>query len=550
MILRTLQKHGHKPIVLLGGGTTRIGDPSGKDESRQLLSDEIISNNAKSIGEIFKKYLQFGDGESDAVMVNNAEWLNNIKYIDFLRDYGRYFTINRMLTFESVKQRLAREQPLTFLEFNYMLLQAYDFVELSRRYNVSLQLGGSDQWGNIVGGVELGRKVDQSQLFGLTAPLLTTSDGKKMGKTASGAVWLNKELLSEYEYWQFWRNTADSDVIRFLKLFTELPLEQINEMSTWEGAQLNEAKIILADQVTSLLHGPECLEAIHNTVKSLYSKTSDISYDSLPKIKLDFSSSNGLSIVDVLLQSELLPSKNEARKAIKNGVSLVGAGPGDPDLLTIQALNLIKGASLVIADRLVSPEILSLIDCKLKVANKKPGCAEEAQEEIYAWVKEAVNKGENVVRLKIGDPFLFGRGGEEVLEYRKLGIEPFISPGLSSSYVAPLIANIPITHRDSANHVVITTGYGKNGSFVDIPNFEEDRTIVLLMAIGRINEIIASMIESGYPVSTPVAIIENATTPKQRILRGIIENIRQIAVEKIVKAPAIIVVGKVVDALQ
>ena len=250
MILRNLQKAGHKPIILIGGGTTKVGDPSGKDESRQLLTEETINNNAKSISQIFKKYITFeGDSNtkkaSDAIMVNNADWLNNINYLEFLRDYGRYFTINRMLNFESVKQRLAREQPLTFLEFNYMLLQAYDFLELSRRYDACLQLGGSDQWGNIVSGIELGRKIDQRQLFGLTAPLMTTADGKKMGKTAAGAVWLNKDLLPPFEYWQFWRNIADADTIKFLKLFTEVSMDEIKEMEKWEGSQLNAAKIRL-----------------------------------------------------------------------------------------------------------------------------------------------------------------------------------------------------------------------------------------------------------------------------------------------------------------
>ena len=250
MILRNLQKAGHKPIILIGGGTTKVGDPSGKDESRQLLTEETINNNAKSISQIFKKYITFeGDSNtkkaSDAIMVNNADWLNNINYLEFLRDYGRYFTINRMLNFESVKQRLAREQPLTFLEFNYMLLQAYDFLELSRRYDACLQLGGSDQWGNIVSGIELGRKIDQRQLFGLTAPLMTTADGKKMGKTAAGAVWLNKDLLPPFEYWQFWRNIADADTIKFLKLFTEVSMDEIKEMEKWEGSQLNAVKIRL-----------------------------------------------------------------------------------------------------------------------------------------------------------------------------------------------------------------------------------------------------------------------------------------------------------------
>ena len=324
MILRNLQKSGHKPIILIGGGTTKVGDPSGKDESRQLLTEEVIQENIVSLTKVFEKFIKFGTGPTDAILVNNADWLDSIKYLDFLRNYGRYFTINRMLAFESVKQRLSREQPLTFLEFNYLLLQAYDFLELNRRYNVKLQLGGSDQWGNIISGVELTRKVDQQQVFGLTAPLLTTSDGKKMGKTASGAVWLNKDLLSEFEYWQFWRNTADADVIRFLKIFTELPLEKIKEFESLEGSALNDLKVMLADSATSMLHGPECLDQIHTTVKSLYSKGGggggDL--DSLERVSLtssDVPEEKGILVVDLLVRSQLTSSKGEAKRLIKLG---------------------------------------------------------------------------------------------------------------------------------------------------------------------------------------------------------------------------------------
>lgn len=321
MILRTLQKFGHKPIILLGGGTTKVGDPSGKDESRQLLTEETIQSNADNIAQVFKKFIKFGDGPSDAIMVNNAEWLDGINYLEFLRDYGTQFTINRMLSFESVKQRLAREQPLTFLEFNYMLLQAYDFVELKRRHGATLQLGGSDQWGNIISGIELGRKVDGVELFGLTAPLVTTSDGKKMGKTAAGAVWLNKDLLSEFDYWQFWRNTADADVIRFMKLFTDLPMEKIDEMAKWEGAELNAAKKILADEATSLLHGSDGLETIHATAKSLFEGGgAGKDLDSLPQVAL---TSEGMTIVDALTLSNLAKSKSDARRKIAaNAVSV------------------------------------------------------------------------------------------------------------------------------------------------------------------------------------------------------------------------------------
>jgi tyrosyl-tRNA synthetase len=324
MILRHLQKCGHKPIVLIGGGTTKVGDPTGKDESRQLLSPEIIEDNIQNLSTVFKRFLNFGDGPTDAVMVNNAEWLDSLNYLNFLRDYGRLFTINRLLSFDSVKQRLAREQPFSFLEFNYILLQSYDFVELSKRYHVSLQLGGSDQWGNIVSGIELGRKLNVGPLFGLTAPLITTSDGKKMGKTATGAVWLNRDLLSEFDYWQFWRNTADADVIRFLKLFTEIPMEQIEEFEKLEGADLNKVKILLADEATKLLHGDKCLADIHSTVSSLFGRKSGDELESLPKVELldaAFTQESGTAIpvCDALVIGDLAASKNEARRLIKAG---------------------------------------------------------------------------------------------------------------------------------------------------------------------------------------------------------------------------------------
>jgi tyrosyl-tRNA synthetase len=255
MILRLLQKHGHKPVVLLGGGTTRIGDPSGKDEARQLLTDETIAANMAGIRRCFMPFLRFGEGPSGAMLANNADWLDTLGYIPLLREVGVHFTINRMLSFDSVKRRLDREQPLTFLEFNYMILQSYDFRELSRRYGVTLQIGGSDQWGNIVAGIELTRRTDAKAVYGLTTPLITTASGAKMGKTAQGAIWLTADRFSAYDYWQFWRNTEDGDVGRFLRLFTELPLPEISRLETLDGAEINEAKKILATEATSLAHG-------------------------------------------------------------------------------------------------------------------------------------------------------------------------------------------------------------------------------------------------------------------------------------------------------
>lgn len=330
MILRHLQKSGHRPVVLVGGGTSKVGDPTGKDESRKLLGDEAIQTNIEGISKVFQKFIKFedDDGEkkpNDAIMVNNNDWLSTLKYLEFLRDYGTQFTINRMLSFESVKQRLAREAPFSFLEFNYMILQAYDFLELNRRKNAKLQLGGSDQWGNIVAGTELGRRCDGVQLFGLTAPLITTSDGKKMGKTANGAVWLNQDKLSEYDYWQFWRNTADADVIRFIKLFTELPLKEIAELEKLEGADINKAKIILADEATSLLHGKESLSAIHETTKNMF-KGGGESTESLPRIFVnkDEIEDGGINFADLFLELKLASSKKDARRLIQGGGARLG----------------------------------------------------------------------------------------------------------------------------------------------------------------------------------------------------------------------------------
>jgi len=333
MILRHLQKSGHKPIVLVGGGTSKVGDPTGKDESRIMLTDEIIVKNTQGISKVFEKFLTFeGDNDdssspSDAIMVNNDDWLSSLKYLEFLRDYGTQFTINRMLSFESVKQRLTREAPFSFLEFNYMILQAYDFLELNRRYGAKLQLGGSDQWGNIIAGTELGRRCDGTQLFGMTAPLITTSDGKKMGKTANGAIWLNADRLSEYDYWQFWRNTADADVIRFMKLFTELTLEEIATYEIYSGADINKAKIILADEATALLHGKECLKQVHDTIENMFKKKNNEGggTDSLPRIFVSSDDlSEGIRFADLFLNLKLASSKKEARRLIQGGGAKLG----------------------------------------------------------------------------------------------------------------------------------------------------------------------------------------------------------------------------------
>ncbi len=318
MLLRWLQKTGHRPIVLMGGGTTRVGDPSGKDSARQLLSDAQIAANMAGIRSVFEKFLTFGDAPADAVMANNADWLDGLAYVDFLREYGRHFTINRMLTFDSVKLRLDREQPLTFLEFNYMILQAYDFVELARRYDCSLQLGGSDQWGNIVNGVELGRRVEQRELYGLTSPLITTASGAKMGKTAQGAVWLNADRLSAYEYWQFWRNTEDGDVGRFLRLFTDLPLDEIARLEALDGAEINDAKKVLATAATAMLHGPEAAGSAAETARRTFERGEADS--GLPEVEVPAAElARGIPAFDLFRRTGLAASGGEARRLIRGG---------------------------------------------------------------------------------------------------------------------------------------------------------------------------------------------------------------------------------------
>ena len=328
MMLRHMQRTGHRPIVLMGGGTTKVGDPSGKDKSRQLLTNEQIADNIAGIRRVFERFLDFGDGA--ALMADNSDWLDALFYIPFLREHGRHFSVNRMLGFESVKQRLDREQPLSFLEFNYMVLQAYDFVELGRRHGCSLQMGGSDQWGNIVCGVELGRRVAGLELFGLTSPLLTTASGAKMGKTADGAVWLNPDRFSPYEYWQYWRNTEDADVGRFLRLFTELPLDEIARLEALEGAEVNEAKALLATEATALVHGKEKAEGAAETARRTFglqvsaSAGEPVARENLsgglptidiPRTRLDA----GVPLYELLRETGLAKSNSEARRLILGG---------------------------------------------------------------------------------------------------------------------------------------------------------------------------------------------------------------------------------------
>tara|TARA_Y100001970_G_C14247173_1_gene869114 strand:+ start:709 stop:1950 length:1242 start_codon:yes stop_codon:yes gene_type:complete len=317
MMLRHLQKTGHKPIVLMGGGTTKVGDPSGKDSARPLLSGNDINHNMESIKSIFEKYLVFGKQTSEAVMVDNSVWLDKLELISFLRDYGKHFSINRLLSMESVKQRLDREQPLSFLEFNYAILQAYDFLELNRKYNCLLQMGGSDQWGNIVSGIDLTRRIQRKEVFGLTSPLITTASGSKMGKTANGAIWLNDDKLSTWDFWQFWRNTEDKDIIRFLKLFTEVPIPQIQEIQKLKGAQINDAKILLANEVTKLCHGTEAAINAHNSAKETFEK-GKLGLD-LPKFKVVLSKNDSISLIEALCNTKLCKSKGEARRLINGG---------------------------------------------------------------------------------------------------------------------------------------------------------------------------------------------------------------------------------------
>ena len=318
MMLRRLQQAGHKPVVLMGGGTTKVGDPSGKDEARQLLTADQINANIAGIRRVFEQFLTFAPkdqegGPSDAIMLDNAEWLDSLAYVPFLRDVGRHFTINRMLTFDSVKLRLDREQPMTFLEFNYMILQAYDFLELSRRAGVRLQMGGSDQWGNIVNGMELGRRIDGTDLYGLTTPLITTADGATMGKTAQGAVWLNADQLSPYDYWQFWRNTDDADVGRFLKLFTDLPLDQVAMLEALQGADINQAKIALATAATAMLHGDAAARTAADTAKTTFEEGG--SGGDLPTLSIG----GGMTVAQALTQLGFTASNGEAKRKVAEG---------------------------------------------------------------------------------------------------------------------------------------------------------------------------------------------------------------------------------------
>ena len=321
MMLRILQKTGHKPIVLMGGGTTKVGDPSGKDDQRPLLSDQDIDRNKEGIRQIFEKYLTFGDGKTDAVMADNAEWLDGLNYVSFLRDYGVHFSVNRMLSMDSVKLRLEREQPLSFLEFNYAILQAYDFLELRRRYGCLLQMGGSDQWGNIVTGVDLIRRVDTQEAFGLTSPLITTASGDKMGKSAKGAIWLNGEKLPVWDFWQYWRNTEDADVGRFLKLFTELPLDEIGRLEKLGGSEINEAKIILANETTGLCHSPEEAKQAAETARAAFDEGALA--EGLPQVDAD---SADIGIIDALRAAGLAATNGEARRLVKGGGARLNDG--------------------------------------------------------------------------------------------------------------------------------------------------------------------------------------------------------------------------------
>ncbi|WP_065332473.1 tyrosine--tRNA ligase [Tritonibacter mobilis] len=331
MMLRWLQKTGHRPITLMGGGTTKVGDPSFRSDERPLLGPEQIDANIAGMQKVFAKYLDYG--ETGAMMLNNAEWLDGLNYLEFLRDIGRHFSVNRMLSFESVKSRLDREQSLSFLEFNYMILQAYDFLELNRRYGCVLQMGGSDQWGNIVNGIDLTRRVLENEIFGLTSPLLTTSDGRKMGKSQGGAIWLNDEMLSPYEFWQFWRNTTDADVGRFLKLYTELPVAECDRLGALQGSEINEGKIVLANEVTTLLHGAEAAKAAETTAREVFEKGGV--GDDLPTLSLSAAElGDGMSIVQIIVKSGLAKSGKEAKRLIsENGARLDDAPLTDAGLM-------------------------------------------------------------------------------------------------------------------------------------------------------------------------------------------------------------------------
>lgn len=346
MMLRWLQKTGHRPLVLMGGGTSKIGDPSFKDAARPFITDETIDKNIQGISKVFSKFITFvSQGEkgqpTDALMLNNDDWLKNLNYMSFLRDYGRHFSVNRMLSFDSVKLRMDREQSLSFLEFNYMILQGYDFLELNRRYGCVLQMGGSDQWGNLINGVELTRRADAREVFALTSPLITTSSGAKMGKTANGAVWLNADRLSPFDYWQFWRNTEDADVGRYLRLFTELPLSEIAQLEKLGGAEINEAKKILADHATSIAHGTDVLLEIHDTIAKLFENQAGGDLSSLPTVVVTRETlDQGIPVADALCQAGLAASKGEARRLIQ------GNGARLNDLLITDAMMMIQAIHL------------------------------------------------------------------------------------------------------------------------------------------------------------------------------------------------------------
>ena len=345
MMLRWLQKTGGKPVPLMGGGTTRVGDPSGKDESRKILSLEDIENNKTGIKAVFSKFLTFGDGAKDAIMPDNAEWLTKLNYIDFLRDVGRHFSVNRMMSMDSVKMRLERDQELSFLEFNYMCLQSYDFVELNRRYACNLQMGGSDQWGNIVTGVDLGRRMGTPQLYALTSPLLTTASGAKMGKTAAGAIWLNADMLSPWDYWQFWRNTEDRDVGRFLRLFTEMPLDEIARLEALQGAEINEAKKILATEACAMLHGRELAERATETARQTFEE--GVTSTDLPHIGIASDAlAAGLGVLSAFVEAGLVQSTGEARRQIKGGGLRVNDVIVSDDRMSLTAADLNSDGSI------------------------------------------------------------------------------------------------------------------------------------------------------------------------------------------------------------
>ena len=345
MLLRWWQKTGHKPIALMGGGTTKVGDPSGRDETRQLLTPKQIDDNMASIKKSFANYLSFGGGKTDAVMANNADWLDTLLYIPLLRDVGRHFSVNRMLTMDSVKLRLERDQPLTFLEFNYMILQSYDFVELFKRHNCILQMGGSDQWGNIVMGADLGRRMAGAELFALTSPLLATASGAKMGKTAAGAVWLNPERLSPYEFWQYWRNSEDADVGRFLRVFTDLPLSEVAKLEALKGQEINEAKKILATQVTMLAHGEAAAALAVDTARQTFEEGGKA--DTLPTVELPRARlTAGIAAFELMHEAGLAPSRTEARKLIKGGGGRLNDQPIESDTTVVTEHHLDPGGTL------------------------------------------------------------------------------------------------------------------------------------------------------------------------------------------------------------